>query len=138
MNRISRLASKLGHYFIVSLSILFLAGCSSPDQESAKIKLSASPASFRCEVLSKEMELEPAVSIEKAERQSLKEQAEDTPPDEPDVPKVPFDDTYVQWVSLKDNMMPGDTLHRFNGQGHGGYLVMRGNCVVGKMTEWME
>ena len=62
----------------------------------------------------------------------------------PAQPQVPFSRANKQWLRLKAAARPGDAVRSYDGpRGHGGnpisggYILMRGACVVSRLTLWV-
>lgn len=75
-----------------------------------------------------------AVTIAEAEGISLTELA--TAP--PTVPRIPFGHSNPEWVELKAVSKPGDTVQAYRTEVSGGHLLLRGNCLVGKLPGWIR
>jgi len=69
----------------------------------------------------------PARTIEEVENESLERIAGN-----PNVPQLPFGLANNEWVELRNKLLKTDQLYRVSsGSGWGGYVAMRGNCVIG-------
>lgn len=77
--------------------------------------------------------LGPALTIPQVEATSLRKIA-----GSPTAPQVPFGYTNSEWLRLKDDMRPGDTVHEFKTGISGGHMVLRGKCLVGQITSWIR
>ena len=62
----------------------------------------------------------------------------------PAQPQVPFSRANKAWLVLKNAARPGDVVRSYDGpRGHdgnpisGGYILMRGACVVARITLWV-
>ena len=61
----------------------------------------------------------------------------------PAVPQVPFAASHGRWERLKAKRQPGDIFRAFDGPRWsdgapiaGGYILLRGQCVVGQIVVW--
>ena len=75
----------------------------------------------------------PAFTIAEIEAKSLNEMSAN-----PAAPQVPFGYQNAQWLSIKSLMQPGDIVREYNTRISGGYLVFRGNCLVGQLQTWVQ
>jgi hypothetical protein len=76
----------------------------------------------------------PAMTIEQAEQLSLAEMTKAPP----SVPRVPFGHLNSDWLALRQLARTGDTVHEFRTEISGGYLILRGPCLVGQLPEWIR
>ena len=44
----------------------------------------------------------------------------------------------AEWAALKAGMRPGDTVHEFETGAAGGFLMLRGNCYLGRTVTWIR
>ena len=75
----------------------------------------------------------PALDISQVEAISLRKMKASR-----DAPQIPFGYKNAKWLALKAGLKPGDTIHSFETDTTGGYLVQRDLCVVGQMTSWIR
>lgn len=43
-----------------------------------------------------------------------------------------------EWAALEAGMRPGDTVHEFETGATGGFLMLRGNCYLGRTVTWIR
>ena len=62
----------------------------------------------------------------------------------PEVPQVAFAYGNRNWEQLKSQYEPGDKFRQFEGPSYsdgrpiaGGYILLRGGCVVGQIATWL-
>ena len=92
------------------------------------------PDRFTCLPLPSHFKLfGPALSVSQVERASLEQVSRS-----PSAPQVPFGYNNSGWLELKTRMLPGDTIHRYETGVSGGYVILRGTCVVGQTVPWVH
>lgn len=99
-----------------------------------------SAAEPTCDELPKEAKLaSSAMTIEDVEKESLEGAKKN-----PDIPQLPFGFLNKQWVKFRAKLQPGDQLFKFiyssqeaGGYAYGGYVALRGSCVVGRIQTWI-
>ena len=80
-----------------------------------------------------------AMTIEEVEKESLEGVRTN-----PNVPQLPFGLKNEEWMKLRQKLQPTDQLFKFiyssqedGGYAYGGYVAMRGACVVWLMQTWI-
>ena len=88
-----------------------------------------------CEQIYPKTKLGPPLNVREVEAESIKEMElqGQSNPEGSNAPVVPFGYINAEWASLKSVIKPGNTLHKFTEVGSEGYLVLRGQCIVGQM-----
>lgn len=82
----------------------------------------------------------PELSVQDVEKIGMEMAAEN-----PAVPQVAFAYGHERWEKLKSRYEAGDKFRQFEGSGDsdgkpiaGGYIMLRGGCVVGQIATWLS
>lgn len=82
-----------------------------------------------CETPSASEYVGPTLTVDEVEARSLKDIQKS-----PHAPQVAFGFINAKWMSMRDALAPGDTLHVFQGPDREGFLAMRGRCVIARIV----